>query len=105
MGPGLLRKNLGCDQNQSRLSSDEPRPAGVQIVEDVLGLVFVNGANRVVDDGDAAAAAEQAFDGKADAEQLPRGAGVKLILNLARRHRQFIKVGEETGEKIARDHF
>lgn len=63
----MLRKKLGCGQNPGRLGSDEPRPAGVQIVEDVVALVFVNGANRVGDDGDAAAAAEQAFDGKSDA--------------------------------------
>ena len=37
-------------------------------------------------------------------EELERGARVKLILNIACRHRQFIKIGEKTGEEITRQH-
>jgi hypothetical protein len=45
-----------------------------------------------------------AIAGQMTHEELKGSAGVKLILDVARRHRQFIKIREEAGEEFAWEH-
>ena len=45
-----------------------------------------------------------AITGQMTDEELEGSAGIKLILDVARRHRQLIKIREEAGEKSAWEH-
>jgi hypothetical protein len=64
----------------------------VNVFKEVEGL-FETSGDKIV-----------AIVGQMTHEEFEGSASVKLILDVARRHRQFIKIREEAGEESAREH-